>query len=315
MSAPTSSPPPQTRLHFVLTNISKSGNIKTILTTCCCFGVTRVYVVGQPKFNPLKHIPLRIRSRCLIVNRLPPAPYLHDAAVEAAFSSFPPAPPSLALGADAPSGWLVLDFSYVSLSSLSKSLLDRSLRPFVLLPDGTRLAHRLLGVEIVPDDPATFLRRGEEEGPTRVGGASEEEAQEGGGVVVAVVVVVPPVLVVRPPRPCRSLDDPLVFDVPSFLLPSSSVVCPPSSVVSPSVDVVLLMVGNEGTGMNSKQLAACDSFAYINQYGRGMSSLNVAVALAVVLERAVNWTRDRVHDDSTTAPCETPNATPLLKSL
>ncbi|KAI3423857.1 hypothetical protein D9Q98_009691 [Chlorella vulgaris] len=43
------------------------------------------------------------------------------------------------------------------------------------------------------------------------------------------------------------------------------------------------MLGNEGQGLNEKQLALCDSFVYISQYGAGTASLNVAVAASIVL--------------------------------
>ncbi|EFN54635.1 hypothetical protein CHLNCDRAFT_17312, partial [Chlorella variabilis] len=43
------------------------------------------------------------------------------------------------------------------------------------------------------------------------------------------------------------------------------------------------MLGNEGQGLNEKQLALCDSFLYIPQYGAGTASLNVAVAASIVL--------------------------------
>lgn len=43
------------------------------------------------------------------------------------------------------------------------------------------------------------------------------------------------------------------------------------------------MMGNEGSGMNEAQLAVCDEFLYIPQYGGGTASLNVANAAAIVL--------------------------------
>lgn len=39
----------------------------------------------------------------------------------------------------------------------------------------------------------------------------------------------------------------------------------------------------QGQGLNEKQLALCDSFVYIPQYGPGTASLNVAVAASIVL--------------------------------
>ena len=43
------------------------------------------------------------------------------------------------------------------------------------------------------------------------------------------------------------------------------------------------MMGNEGTGLNERQMRQCDSFVYIPQYGPGTASLNVAAAAAIVL--------------------------------
>lgn len=45
------------------------------------------------------------------------------------------------------------------------------------------------------------------------------------------------------------------------------------------------MMGNEGQGMNSKQLSLCDGYVKISQYGGGTASLNVSVAAAIVLHR------------------------------
>lgn len=41
--------------------------------------------------------------------------------------------------------------------------------------------------------------------------------------------------------------------------------------------------------MNEKQLALCDSFCYIPQYGPGTASLNVAVAASIVLHSFAVW--------------------------
>lgn len=49
---------------------------------------------------------------------------------------------------------------------------------------------------------------------------------------------------------------------------------------------VALMMGNEGSGMNANQLAACDKFITIPQHGGGTASLNVASATAIVLHHA-----------------------------
>lgn len=43
------------------------------------------------------------------------------------------------------------------------------------------------------------------------------------------------------------------------------------------------LLGNEGDGLSEKQMALCDSFVYIPQYGTGTASLNVAVACSIVL--------------------------------
>lgn len=46
---------------------------------------------------------------------------------------------------------------------------------------------------------------------------------------------------------------------------------------------VCFMMGNEGTGMNQKQMKLCDRFVKIRQYGGGTASLNVSIAAAIVL--------------------------------
>ena len=52
---------------------------------------------------------------------------------------------------------------------------------------------------------------------------------------------------------------------------------------------VAFMMGNEGTGMNKKQMALCDGFVKISQYGGGTASLNVSVAAGIVLQRYHIW--------------------------
>ena len=47
-------------------------------------------------------------------------------------------------------------------------------------------------------------------------------------------------------------------------------------------DVAFLM-GNEGTGLQDKQMKSCDMFCRIPQYGSGTASLNVYVAASIIL--------------------------------
>eukprot|EP00958_Prasinococcus_capsulatus_P021468 scaffold2911_cov414-Prasinococcus_capsulatus_cf.AAC.12 len=45
----------------------------------------------------------------------------------------------------------------------------------------------------------------------------------------------------------------------------------------------------QGTGLSARQIALCDEFVYIAQYGRGTASLNVTVAASVVLHEFAVW--------------------------
>eukprot|EP00927_Polykrikos_kofoidii_P005893 TRINITY_DN12368_c0_g1_i1.p1 TRINITY_DN12368_c0_g1~~TRINITY_DN12368_c0_g1_i1.p1 ORF type:complete len:320 (+),score=45.75 TRINITY_DN12368_c0_g1_i1:86-1045(+) len=49
------------------------------------------------------------------------------------------------------------------------------------------------------------------------------------------------------------------------------------------------MVGNERGGLTRDQIAACDDFVYIPQFGAGVGSLNVACACSVVLYQFTVW--------------------------
>ena len=49
------------------------------------------------------------------------------------------------------------------------------------------------------------------------------------------------------------------------------------------------MMGNEGLGMNERQMSLCDGFVKISQYGGGTASLNVSVAAGIVLHRFYTW--------------------------
>ncbi|KAF0694618.1 Aste57867_14514 [Aphanomyces stellatus] len=60
-----------------------------------------------------------------------------------------------------------------------------------------------------------------------------------------------------------------------------------------------LMVGNEGSGLSDAQLAICDRFAYIPQYGGGTASLNVTVAASIVMHSFAVWAHGCLHSPST----------------
>jgi tRNA G18 (ribose-2'-O)-methylase SpoU len=60
----------------------------------------------------------------------------------------------------------------------------------------------------------------------------------------------------------------------------------------PTADVAFLM-GNEGQGLNAKQMDSCDAFVIISQYGGGTASLNVNVAASIVLHRFHEYQRTR----------------------
>lgn len=49
------------------------------------------------------------------------------------------------------------------------------------------------------------------------------------------------------------------------------------------------LLGNEGMGLSDKEMAICDSFVYIPQYGCGTASLNVTVAASIVLHHFAVW--------------------------
>jgi tRNA(Leu) C34 or U34 (ribose-2'-O)-methylase TrmL len=51
----------------------------------------------------------------------------------------------------------------------------------------------------------------------------------------------------------------------------------------------VFMLGNEGQGLNQKQIDLCDDLVYIPQYGKGTASLNVSNAAAIVLHRYAVW--------------------------
>ena len=45
----------------------------------------------------------------------------------------------------------------------------------------------------------------------------------------------------------------------------------------------------QGAGLSSKQIALCDDFIYVAQYGAGTASLNVSTAAAIVLHHFALW--------------------------
>lgn len=58
----------------------------------------------------------------------------------------------------------------------------------------------------------------------------------------------------------------------------------------PSRDVAFLP-GNEGQGLNQKQMDSCDAFFIISQFGSGTASLNVNVATSIILHRFHEYQR------------------------
>ena len=55
-----------------------------------------------------------------------------------------------------------------------------------------------------------------------------------------------------------------------------------------SGDTAFLM-GNEGTGLNDKQVEVCDQLVFIPQYGGGTASLNVCVAASILFQHFAVW--------------------------
>lgn len=55
------------------------------------------------------------------------------------------------------------------------------------------------------------------------------------------------------------------------------------------------MIGNEGHGLSKNQVALCDAFVYIPQYGDGTASLNVTVATSIVLQHFAQWAGYHEH--------------------
>jgi hypothetical protein len=51
----------------------------------------------------------------------------------------------------------------------------------------------------------------------------------------------------------------------------------------------------QGHGLSEKQVAMCDAFVYIPQYGDGTASLNVTVATSIVLQHFAEWAGYREH--------------------
>ncbi len=51
----------------------------------------------------------------------------------------------------------------------------------------------------------------------------------------------------------------------------------------------------QGQGLSEKQIALCDSFVYIPQYGDGTASLNVTVATSIVLQHFAVWAGYQEH--------------------
>ncbi|GAB9473579.1 hypothetical protein Gpo141_00010729 [Globisporangium polare] len=61
------------------------------------------------------------------------------------------------------------------------------------------------------------------------------------------------------------------------------------------------IMGNEGSGMNAAQVAICDAFVIIPQYGGGTASLNVTVAASIIMHSFAVWAQIPVAEPFATA--------------
>ncbi len=63
---------------------------------------------------------------------------------------------------------------------------------------------------------------------------------------------------------------------------------------------IAIMPGNEGSGMNQKQIKQCDGLVYIPHYGYGTASLNVHIATTLIMNQyhVYHHTFDAITADS-----------------
>ena len=91
------------------------------------------------------------------------------------------------------------------------------------------------------------------------------------------------------PHPCCALACPVLQASGPMHPPASPLLCPGLPCTRYPTGPCAFMLGNEGQGLSPKQLALCDGFVYIPQYGAGTASLNVAVAASIVLHHYAVW--------------------------
>ncbi|KDO26455.1 hypothetical protein SPRG_08258 [Saprolegnia parasitica CBS 223.65] len=94
---------------------------------------------------------------------------------------------------------------------------------------------------------------------------------------------------------CRSL---LKTQNPSTRIVGIEILHNAKSVNDPDVFTeapMAFMVGNEGSGLSDAQVAICDGFVYIPQYGGGTASLNVTVAASIIMHKYAVWARPSAH--------------------
>jgi len=178
-------------LYLIITNISKSNNIKSLLLAAYAYGTTTVFVVGQPKFN------------IDVINYVNP------------------------------------NLSLKPRTDLPKQLLSPMKR-------GEFQVRRFNSLE----ECVVHIRE--------IGG--KENANRSRGVQILGVEIV---------EGAQDIDSE-PFDVDKD---------------------TAIMMGNEGSGMNRKQMKICDGFLRISQYGGGTASLNVNVAANIVMHRFNIWAR------------------------
>ncbi|OQR91181.1 hypothetical protein ACHHYP_04915 [Achlya hypogyna] len=102
---------------------------------------------------------------------------------------------------------------------------------------------------------------------------------------------------------CRTLDECkalLLARDPSTRVIGIEILHSAKSVNDPDVFVadapMAFMVGNEGSGLSDAQVAICDGFVYIPQYGGGTASLNVTVAASIIMHRYAVWAATNRRD-------------------
>jgi tRNA G18 (ribose-2'-O)-methylase SpoU len=254
------------RMHLVITNISKRPNIRALLLNAAAFGCESVLLVGQRNFD--------IGSSCMD----------------------PAAQTSSSCSSDVPGP--LKDYVSLDTTAWDRTRQERQQhqhqhqqRQPAAEEDSSASAHASFPPSITEQDPATVVNSNSRLVITRFEKwndccqyMSEKRIRLVGVEIHKDAVSMEEFLRQQQQRQRSSCSNNSHDDTSTAAAAATD-----DDDDNDDDDDVAFIMGNEGQGLHAKQMASCEAFIRLPQYGVGTASFNVYVAASLVLHRFHTW--------------------------